>query len=151
MATSDRSDDIGLDALFRAIYDSVGVKFEALEFLRWRVIDDRLFPRYIRTVGELVDELHDGRYHLHLENVAISDLEVEPVEIANVDIELILEDGDWTYSAIHTDQETFWGHPDEQPLDLEKRLRTRYETISERLTRVFNLVKLIREIAISGR
>ena len=137
-----------LDQFIRATFECAGITFREFSFFRWRVVDDRLFQRPITNVRELLEELNDGRYHISLEEVKISGLgDQEPTEIDHLDIELIYEEGNWTYQNVIPGEETFEGVTGDDPELSAKGLRERFEKIGERLRPAFNLLRVFADIA----
>ncbi len=136
-----------LERFFRAAFRCGGFEFETVQFLRWRVIDDRVFPRPIDTLERLLEDFRDGRYHLGVEGVRISLLDGESVELESIDLELIYEDGAWKEPTVHTGEESFHGNPGDTSEVLSRHLDERYQRIIERLTGVLELISVLSDVA----
>ena len=134
---------ITIEDLFRELFAYSDISFENASFFRWMAIDDRLIPRPIQTIPDLIQQFHDGRYHLHLTKVSINGLEGGDLDIENLDAELIFEDGKWTDHWVFTDEETFWPEIKGKSEDLPSALTLRFDGITERIMKVLNLLRTV--------
>ena len=139
---SNENDTILLADIVRQVLEHEGVQFKSFVFLRWRVIDDRILPRPIQSVIDLLTEFTDGSYQLTLSEVRISHIEKEPFTVPEITIEVAYENGQWGEPRLYTDYEEF-GPEHATPQALQARL----EKIKDALKIVLPYVSLIVEIA----
>lgn len=117
--------------ILREVFEREGIEFKSSTFLRWRVIDDRVVPRVIESLTDLLTEFTDGSYQLTLSEVRISRLEKEPFTVPEITIEVACENSQWSELRIYTDYEEF-GPEHDTPEALHARL--------QRIKEVFRVV-----------
>lgn len=136
-----------VEQLLRAIFETGGIRFDHIQFFRWRSTLDDPVVRPIVTVEDMLFELRDGRFQLNLSSVSIEGLDPEPTLIGNLDIGFTLENGQCNLDFVFSDEESYpkeYEEPDAASIG--ERLKERFNRINEKVTGVVNLVKMINEL-----
>lgn len=132
--------------ILREVFKREGVEFKSSVFLRWRVIDDRVSPRVIESLKDLLTEFTDGSYQLTLSEVTIHRIEKDPFAVPEITVEVACENGQWSEPRIYTDYEDF-GPEHDTP----QALHVRATRIKEVFKVVLPYITLAVEIAKSIR
>jgi len=138
--------DILLVDILREVFRLVGIEFKSGVFLRWRVVDDRVIPRVIESLADLLREFIDGSYQLTISEVTISGIEKEPFTVPEIVVEVACENSQWSEPRIYTDYESF-GPEHNTPQALQARL----EKIKDTFRKVLPYISLVVDIAKSVR
>jgi len=128
--------------ILKEVFKLEGIEFKSSIFLRWRVIDDRMLPRVIESLTDLIREFTDGSYQFTFTDATISGIEKEPFTVPEIVVEVAYQDGQWSEPRLYTDYECF-GPEHNTPQALQARL----EKIKEHLKAVLPFISLVVDIA----
>lgn len=133
---------ITVEDIIKTIFGQVGITFAHAVFLRRRIIDDRIIPQVLTTLGALAEGFQDGTYEFALDQAVITDVGKAPVELPWVYIEISYIDGAWSEPNIYADEETISLGEDEEQILFARLRRTK-----ERLIPVLRLLDMIVKLA----
>lgn len=128
--------------ILKTLFQHEGIEFKSVVLIHWRVVEDNVIPKVLNTLGDLCALSRDGNYHIAIKNVKIWDIEKEPIETPEINVEVSLENGRWSEPRIYTDFETC--SPDSASPEA---LSTRLIKIVERLKGTLGLIMIIMRIS----
>jgi hypothetical protein len=124
--------EITIGKILKTAFSSCGIYVENEPILiHWATREYGVRKRKIDTLGNFVNSLEDGDYHIQLDDASVTAPGFEQFKIVSMDIEATLKDGTWVDIKIFSNEEELPTKEYANPQKIQDRMNSVIEVVQK--------------------